>query len=888
MTISQHITSLFAIVVFCIHGFAAIAQSTRADSLFAIWSDTTNGTAERVDAFHQRFDPLYASLTNNPEVVRWAPEVKKVQSLAEEIGRAEYFARFLFLEGCVHYFITAEKSKGCPILLKAFEEALKIKDFGTAVFALNSMSGCQGIAPEFHGQSFGEMSNRMADVINYDSLPPDQLRYLYYLANSFYESSDFPVALQYFQKIISRFEENQFHDTYCYSEALALTGSIHRRIKNFADAEYYLLKSAHFSKSVRNPNGRGAIHTDLAQFYVSKKNIGQAINHLDTALLSMEKKGNCETCLNRAYRVRASIYNLEGDHQKALLELLKLQSYYEKEEILNISYIGEFYNELGLAYLGLGRYHDAIAACDTGISKTIDNLFTLVDAYKIKFEAYQAMGEYEQALENYQEFIVARDNITELRNAQKVTRQELAYQFEQKRLADSLQQEFVFQKEISQQKNSRNIFVGIGIISALFALSIYSRYSFIRKTKTQLEDKNKIIEAEKEKAKASEKAKHQFLANMSHEIRTPMNAIKGMTDILLRRAPKNQQLSYLNAIKESSNSLLVIINDILDVSKIEAGKIDLEKIPFSIRDVIQNVSTIMQLKADEKGLLLKTNIEDGASENVVGDPTRLHQILLNLTGNAIKFTEKGMITIQLKTEDIDGGRTRAKFCVSDTGVGIGKDRLEKIFESFEQAYSDTTRKFGGTGLGLSISKKLVEIQNGKIWVESEKGKGSRFYFDIPFEKNIEEKESIKAISVSESGDVMSELDGVKILLVEDNSFNAIVAKEELEDTIEEVKVDVAENGVIAIEKVTHGNYDIILMDVQMPVMNGYEATHAIRNLSNGKSKTPIIAMTANVMKEEVDRCYEAGMDDFIGKPFDIDKLVRKIHHLKVQAQDMTT
>ena len=444
-----------------------------------------------------------------------------------------------------------------------------------------------------------------------------------------------------------------------------------------------------------------------------------------------------------------------------------------------------------------------------------------------------------------------------------------------------LEAELSFQAELSQQKNTRNILLALGVIAALLALGLYFRYRFVQKTKAELEEKNKIIEAEKQKAQDSEKAKHQFLANMSHEIRTPMNAIKGMTDILLRRDPKKPQLEYLNGIKQSSDSLLVIINDILDISKIEAGKVDLEEIPFSLTEVIQNVETIMQFKAEEKGLLLKMDLEDGIPDKVIGDPTRLRQILVNLTGNAIKFTEKGMVTVQLKTEKTNQpDQMVAKFCVSDTGVGIGNERLEKIFESFEQAYSDTTRKFGGTGLGLSISKKLVEIQDGKIWAESQKGKGSKFYFTIPF--NIVEQQEIDEIQKTtnpENENIAGQLKGIKVLLVEDNQFNAIVAQEELEDAIEDIMIEIAENGVIAIEKISHGDFDIILMDVQMPVMNGYEATHAIRNLSNGKAKTPIIAMTANVMKEEVERCYEAGMDDFIGKPFDTEVLLSKLAKL---------
>jgi signal transduction histidine kinase/CheY-like chemotaxis protein len=393
-----------------------------------------------------------------------------------------------------------------------------------------------------------------------------------------------------------------------------------------------------------------------------------------------------------------------------------------------------------------------------------------------------------------------------------------------------------------------------------------------------LRTQKEIAEQQRTRAEQSEKAKHLFLANMSHEIRTPMNAIKGMTDILIRRNPKDDQKEYLEGIKQSSDSLLVIINDILDISKIESGKIELEQASFSVNELINNVHTIMQFKAEEKGLELDKDIPN-EELNVQGDVTRLRQILINLIGNAIKFTEKGTVTTSIKSEQ-DGNKLNLHFTVSDTGIGIDENRMGKIFESFEQAYSDTTRKFGGTGLGLSISKKLVELHNGKIWVESEKGKGSQFHFIIPYAVADAKTEIMPADDAQTN--IADALKGIKILLVEDNEFNVVVAKEELEDAIENVVVEVAENGLIAVEKLKSSTFDIILMDVQMPVMNGFEATQAIRNLDSEKNNTPIIAMTANVLKEEVDLCYKSGMNDFIGKPFDTKELLQKIHGLKVK------
>lgn len=382
----------------------------------------------------------------------------------------------------------------------------------------------------------------------------------------------------------------------------------------------------------------------------------------------------------------------------------------------------------------------------------------------------------------------------------------------------------------------------------------------------------------KEKAEASEKAKHQFLANMSHEIRTPMNAIKGMTEILLRRKLLPEQEEYLNAIKESSDSLLFIINDILNLSKIESGKIELEHIPFSLKELMQNVYTVVLFKAEEKGLSLHLELDDSLP-TVLGDPTRLHQILLNLVSNAVKFTEKGSVSVGLTLLDpIDSNQLKVQFTVKDTGIGIDETQIEKIFKPFEQAYSDTNRKYGGTGLGLSITQKLVETHGGRIWVESEKGVGSTFIVELNY-PIAEKNERISADPGIQLDNVAEKLSGIRVLLAEDNAFNKMVATEELEDAIQDVVVVSAENGKEALDQLANADFDVILMDVQMPVMNGIEATRAIRKLEDEKAKVPIIAMTANVLKEEVDLCYEAGMDDFIGKPFDTQELLQKIYKL---------
>ncbi|MBL7983083.1 MAG: response regulator [Flavobacteriales bacterium] len=385
-----------------------------------------------------------------------------------------------------------------------------------------------------------------------------------------------------------------------------------------------------------------------------------------------------------------------------------------------------------------------------------------------------------------------------------------------------------------------------------------------------------------ERAELSEKHKQQFLANMSHEIRTPMNAIMGMAGILKRNPHSREQQSYLDAIATSSENLLVILNDILDISKLEAGRIAFERIPFAPRAVMDNVCEIIRFRAEEKNLALNLHLDPAIPELLLGDPTRLNQIVLNLAGNAVKFTEKGAIDIHVAWRPPRADRSEPGALVvdvRDSGIGIPADRLDRIFEEFTQAYSDTTRKYGGTGLGLTISKRLVEMQGGSITVKSEPGKGSLFTVSIPYEVSAKDPgtPSTPEAGVSARSDgAIAELHDLRILLVEDNAFNAMVAQDELVDAIPGVLVEVAANGRIAVEMARTNTYDVILMDVQMPELNGYDATTAIRALPGDKARTPIVAMTANVLREEIEHCVEAGMDGYIPKPFTRDELMKGI------------
>ncbi len=397
------------------------------------------------------------------------------------------------------------------------------------------------------------------------------------------------------------------------------------------------------------------------------------------------------------------------------------------------------------------------------------------------------------------------------------------------------------------------------------------------------EARKKQLEAEIQQAKAEQatRFKQQFLANMSHEIRTPLNAVIGMSNLLSRTTLDDKQSKYLTAVKKTSQNLMNIVNDILDYSKIEAGKIEIEKINFDLHKLVEAVQSTLQFSADDKGLEIEIIQDQNVPQIVIGDPVRLNQILLNLMGNAIKFTEKGKVALCIEKQEAmsDSEVAEIQFIITDTGVGIPADKLESIFESFSQAATDTTRKYGGTGLGLSISRQLIELQNGKLSVKSEPNKGTTFTFALPY--GLGDIESLKIEELYQPGAaVLEQLAKVSILVVEDNPFNQTVALDTLRDLIPGVQIALAGSGMEALKMAEEIPFGIILMDIQMPGMDGYEATKKIRELQTRNFKTtPIMAMTANATKDEIDKCFECGMNDIITKPFEPSELLQKIEHL---------
>ena len=370
----------------------------------------------------------------------------------------------------------------------------------------------------------------------------------------------------------------------------------------------------------------------------------------------------------------------------------------------------------------------------------------------------------------------------------------------------------------------------------------------------------------------AQKTKDQFLANISHEIRTPINGIAGMATLLSQNPTLEEQATYLNAIKSAADNLKVIINDILDLASIESGKLKFENIGFNLKDLLASLIDTFSVQTAEKGVLLELDVKSEANLILIGDPVRLNQILINLISNAIKFTHNGSIRLSCTLEQKERSKCVVRFDVTDTGIGIPKDKLSTIFESFSQADASVTRKYGGTGLGLTIVKQLVELQKGKISVKSQEDKGSSFTVLIPYAIGHPDDIAETSLRAKRSQTYRNSLKNLNVLLVEDNDINRLYANSILKTW--DCNIELAENGYVAVEKIKNNVFDIILMDVQMPVMDGYEATKAIRSGEPPKSLVPIIALTANATRKDIEKCLSAGMNDCVPKPFTPEDLFR--------------
>ena len=721
------------------------------------------------------------------------------------------------------------------------------------------------------------------------------------------KKGDIDFCLEYLSKSLKLFKE--LGEQKKTGLSLINIGIVYRMKGNLDEAIEYLNRGIKISNKIENLEGVASGQNALATINLEQGNYKEALELYTVNILNYEKLGNKIGIAGTRSNI-GSVYTREGEYQKALENLtvalkgfeelgvkhgvagisieighvyLKLKNY--KPAIEYTSQGLKLYEEMGyqegivdaesgmsMIYTEIGRHNEAISIGNNALrlSRESGNILKTKDISKNLVVSYRAKGKYKEALEMNELYFQMRDSLNSEENQKAIIEIQVQADYDKQKAIDDLENEKEVAIETQKTKAQRNISIAIGVVLILISLLAFVIFNRLKVTRQQKE----IIEEQKKKVEQSEKYKEQFLANMSHEIRTPMHAISGMIKILKRNNHPKTQDVFLNAMRTSSDNLVVILNDVLDLSKIEAGKLEIESIPMNPKLVLENVIQILKYKAEEKGLKLSYTAEDNVPTLIMGDPTRLNQVLINLAGNAIKFTEKGTVNILMEMK-----KGQLQFQVKDTGIGISKNQQEHIFTAFEQAKGSTARQYGGTGLGLSISKQLVELQEGKIWLESKEGAGSSFYITLPLTIAADNANVDGLISEEKLKAMTDSLQGIRILIAEDNPFNQMIAQDDLTFHIEGIQLKTVENGALAVEKFKTEDFDLILMDVQMPEMNGFEATRKIREIEKQEGRKvviPIIAMTASLLKTEVDSCFKAGMDNYIPKPYSTEELIAPI------------
>jgi signal transduction histidine kinase/DNA-binding NarL/FixJ family response regulator len=544
--------------------------------------------------------------------------------------------------------------------------------------------------------------------------------------------------------------------------------------------------------------------------------------------------------------------------------------------------LDEIINGLFIAQTGLKKTDTAAASAVTGSLKRVKAMAASLDSLFIQTEIDSATSVF-NSLVQQQVSIFENRSDANIPAQQQLTDSIFISGVElEEMLGTYLQQNISGNEKLATRVLRLDIILTVIIIITIAVLAtIIIRYLF---SNIQL---LRAVQEQQTEIENSANIKQQFLANMSHEIRTPVNAVIGFTGLLQKTPMTATQENYVNTIKNAAENLLVLVNDILDISKIEAGMMQFYKSPFSVYEVCYHLETLLFQNAVQKNLDIQTFIDDDVPEVVSGDRERLIQILMNLISNAIKFTQKGSIAVSVKVAEKNDKSVKLHFSVKDTGIGIHPEKQKIIFERFEQAETNTTRKYGGTGLGLSIVKNLVEQQGGTVQVMSEEGAGSDFFFTITYEKPESGIagliKSYNKNALPNEKETTQRLKGINVLAAEDNKMNQLLLTKLFEQW--GVQADMASDGKEAIEKALANNYDLILMDIHMPVMDGYEAAGKLKQQL--KSACPVFAMTANVMAGEKEKCMQAGMNGYIAKPVNDTELfsLLLLHHPGFSQQE---
>jgi signal transduction histidine kinase/ActR/RegA family two-component response regulator len=850
---------LFLVITFFTFFLTTNAQSltkSKQDSLLVIWKDTAQQDTIRLRAISKVVKEGFRF--KNPDSAFYYAQLQ--YDFANSIENKEFQALALNVQGD-SYLLKGDPDKAFETLSLALKLSEELPDKKIKISTLGNLSRVFQTRGDFetaleYNLRILKLSEEIQDQASIGKSLSD-------IGTNYIKKGDYPKGLEYLSRSKKIFDA--LGNKYNVVTVQSYMAQIYLQQGELDKAkELVLLNLAYFEETNNQILISGTL-SNLGGIYAQQGNNKKALEYLERAMVFIEESGNIPYIAGLSQNI-GFIYYDEGELERALEYLNK--SLKLSKDIKNEEYIVGAKQKIGVILAEQGKYNQAIPYGNDALIfyQNTGDVEGISNTSKSLVKSYKATDNYKKAFEMNELYFQMRDSLNSAENQKAIIELQVQSDYEKQKAIDDLENEKEIAIETQKTKAQRNISIAIGVVLLLISLLAYVIFNRLKITRQQ----KTIIEEQKKKVEQSEKYKEQFLANMSHEIRTPMHAISGMIKILDRNEHPPAQDVYLKAMQTSSENLVVILNDVLDLSKIEAGKLEVEQIPMNPEAVMVNVVQLLKFKAEEKGLQLSYEVAADVPKFVIGDPTRLNQILLNLAGNAIKFTEKGKVAISLTLEN-----QQLRFAIKDTGIGIATDKIEHIFKAFEQAKGSTSRFYGGTGLGLSISKQLVELQQGKIRAESNLGQGSTFYVSLPL--SIASADLGQAIISEEKlKTMMKSLKAIRILIAEDNPFNQMIAQDDLSFYIDDVVIETVENGALAIEKFKTSSYDLILMDVQMPEMNGFEATKKIREIeSTQKRETsiPIIAMTASLLKTEIDSCYNAGMNNYIPKPYKLEELI---------------
>lgn len=691
--------------------------------------------------------------------------------------------------------------------------------------------------------------------------------------NAYYEAQEkYDQALELAIKI-----DNQKSIGIIYSKI----GKLQYIIEEPDEAIKSLIKANEVQRFAKDDVNLAETYKTLGNVYTSKKQYQQALDYYKSAKTLFEQEGLdnfvAEVLLNEGITyINLKKYNEAKTH---LLKSISVAKRFDLDKILSSAKIN-----LGTALINLGETEDALAQANEGLKMAKTNHFNNVlnDGYLILSDLNQEIGNYKLANQYLKKHIKLNDSLLSIKRSSlsQEKRMQLLIdnqtEYQKKQLADLEEQ------KAANNLNKLTTILSIALITilSLLTLSLYKNNNIRLKTNNMLHKKNAELIVSKEKAELASKTKANFLSTVTHELRTPLYAVTGLTNMLLEEDPKPNQIQHLKSLKFSGDYLLTFINDILQINKIEANKVDIEPEAFNLKKKMTNIIAALNNSATDNNVKIHFEYDSNLPENFIADQIKISQILINLIGNAIKFTKDGDIWVRaIKVSEKDELYS-VRFEIEDNGIGISEEKQNQLFESFSQGSIQINRKYGGTGLGLSIVKGLIQILKGTISLKSELGKGSKFMFELPL-KYSEKVETEEVVNYFKD---ISEIDlkNINILVVEDNKINQMITKKILNKM--KLNCDVIDNGEDAVNMVKDKNYHVVLMDIHMPGISGLEATRLIRTFNKDIT---IFALTAVTLEDKMHEFDEAGFDDIISKPFKQEDFEKKLYEALIQQDSET-